>query len=71
MTEETPVNRREVKFRKSSFSGSNGGNCVELARTDATFGVRDSKNPIGPVLATRAEQGHKFLLAIKGDHFVE
>jgi hypothetical protein len=71
MRDTTPVIRREVEFRKSSFSGSSGGNCVEVARADATFGVRDSKNPIGPVLAMSAEQGHKFLLAIKRDQFVE
>jgi hypothetical protein len=71
MTDATPVIRREGEFRKSSFSGSNGGNCVEVARSAATFGVRDSKDPIGPVLAVSAEQGHKFLLAIKRDHVVE
>jgi hypothetical protein len=40
-------------WRKSTFSGGNGGNCVELGRrTDSTRGgaVRDSKNPHGPVL---------------------
>jgi uncharacterized protein DUF397 len=39
----------ELRWRKSSRSGGNGGQCVELAHTrDA---VRDSKNPDGPVLA--------------------
>jgi Domain of unknown function (DUF397) len=71
MRDKTPVIRREGEFRRSSFSGSSGGNCVEVARTGAAFGVRDSKDPIGPVLAMSAEQGHKFLLAIKCDHFVE
>jgi hypothetical protein len=28
---------REVEFRKSSFSGANGGNCVELAWRKSTF----------------------------------
>ena len=38
-----------IRWRKSSRSGGNGGDCVELAHTrDA---VRDSKNPGGPVLA--------------------
>jgi len=35
-------------WRKSSFSGGNGGQCVELANLGA---VRDSKNPDGPTLA--------------------
>lgn len=32
-------------WRKSSRSGGNGGECVELATTTHVFGVRDSKNP--------------------------
>lgn len=37
-----------VRWRKSSRSGGNNGNCVEVAHTfDA---VRDSKNPAGGVL---------------------
>jgi hypothetical protein len=36
-------------WRKSSHSGGDNGNCVELAcGLDA---LRDSKNPAGPVLA--------------------
>lgn len=34
-------------WRKSSFSGGEGGNCVELANIGA---VRDGKNPTGSVL---------------------
>jgi hypothetical protein len=37
----------DQRWRKSSYSGTNGG-CVELNRTRDT--VRDSKNPDGPVL---------------------
>ncbi|MGH3864566.1 MAG: DUF397 domain-containing protein [Pseudonocardiaceae bacterium] len=43
----------EVAFtgwRTSSHSNGNGG-CVELAFTSALVGVRDSKDPTGPVLA--------------------
>ncbi len=33
-------------WRKSSYSGSNGGNCVEVAaRSGNSLAVRDSKNP--------------------------
>lgn len=48
---DTPV----TTFRKSSFSDNNG--CVELAALDdGTIGVRDDKDPTGPVLHfTRAE----------------
>lgn len=36
-----------VRWRKSSFSGGDNGDCVELANTGA---IRDSKNPDGPRL---------------------
>ncbi|MGP3973540.1 DUF397 domain-containing protein [Streptomyces sp. 8N114] len=36
---------------RSSFSGSGGGNCVEVACTGAAVRVRDSKVAGGPQLA--------------------
>ncbi|WP_433467940.1 DUF397 domain-containing protein [Spirillospora sp. CA-128828] len=45
----------EAKWRKSSYSGSNGGNCVELARLPMMVAVRDSKDPDGPVLLLTRE----------------
>jgi hypothetical protein len=42
-----------MTWRKSSFSGSNGGNCVEVASTLGA--LRDSKNPSGPVLTGRVD----------------
>ncbi|MEU5995636.1 DUF397 domain-containing protein [Spirillospora sp. NPDC047418] len=48
---------RNARWRKSSYTGSNGGNCVELADVAgaAVVAVRDSKDPDGPVLLlTRA-----------------
>ncbi|WP_141578661.1 DUF397 domain-containing protein [Actinomadura sp. WMMA1423] len=39
-----------AKWRKSSYSTSNGGNCVELADAAGAVAVRDSKDPHGPVL---------------------
>ena len=32
-------------WRKSSHSGGNGGNCVELAELGDTIAVRDSEHP--------------------------
>jgi hypothetical protein len=54
-------------WRKSSRSASTG-ECVELARTEAVFGVRDSKNANGPALTLAAEQGLAFLGALKSGH---
>jgi hypothetical protein len=40
-----------ITWRTSSYSGDNGGNCVEVGTAAHTVAVRDSKNPDGPVLA--------------------
>jgi hypothetical protein len=64
MTDSTTDAWRVAVFRKSSYSGQNA-QCVEVARAEAMIGVRDSKNPVGPVLALAAERGHLFLAAIK------
>jgi hypothetical protein len=38
-------------WRKSTYSGSNGGQCVEVATNlPGVIAVRDSKNPGGPAL---------------------
>ena len=40
-----------AQWRTSSYSGSNGGTCVEVADNLAgVIAVRDSKDPDGPVL---------------------
>ena len=38
-----------IRWKKSSFSGGEGTQCVELAHT--LVAVRDSKNSAGPMLA--------------------
>ncbi|MEV6373598.1 DUF397 domain-containing protein [Micromonospora musae] len=41
----------DAQWRKSTRSGSNGGNCVEVAdNLPGLVAVRDSKDPAGPVL---------------------
>jgi hypothetical protein len=35
----------ELRWRKSSRSGNQGGNCVEVAASGETWYVRDSKSP--------------------------
>ncbi|MEV5575271.1 DUF397 domain-containing protein [Spirillospora sp. NPDC052269] len=42
-------------WRKSSYSGENGGNCIELANFTRVVGVRDSKDPEGPHLTVTRE----------------
>jgi Domain of unknown function (DUF397) len=41
----------EVTWRKSRWSGPQGGNCVEVARLpDGQVAVRSSRHPSGPAL---------------------
>jgi hypothetical protein len=64
MTDNASAAWRAATFRKSSYSGQNA-QCVEVARAGTMLGVRDSKNPVGPVLAVTIGPGHEFLAAIK------
>ncbi|MGI8450132.1 MAG: DUF397 domain-containing protein [Streptosporangiaceae bacterium] len=53
-------------WRKSSYSGSNGGDCVEVAMlTDSGRAVRDSKNPDGPKLTFTADEWRTFTTSMK------
>ncbi|MEU3190077.1 DUF397 domain-containing protein [Streptomyces sp. NPDC006992] len=56
-----------VTWRKSSYSNSDGGACVEVSDDFATLvPVRDSKAPHGPVLTFAADGWSSFLSAVKG-----
>jgi hypothetical protein len=49
-------------WRKSSYSGNNGGQCVEVARNlPGAVAVRDSKNPAGGALRLTPAQWRAFL----------
>jgi hypothetical protein len=56
-----------MAWRKSSYSGSNGGNCIEVAATGRAVAVRDSKNPGGPELAVTAATWTAFTSQLKSD----
>ena len=43
----------EIRWRKSTYSSGNGGNCVEAANVGPVVAVRDSRDPDGPRLAFR------------------
>ena len=40
----------DLTWKKSSYSDSSGGDCVEVAATHAAVHVRDSKGIGGPIL---------------------
>ena len=53
-------------WRKSTFSSSNGGNCVEVARNlPGVVAVRDSKDPAGPALAFTTADWEAFTTGLK------
>jgi Domain of unknown function (DUF397) len=55
-----------IIWRKSSYSGSNGGNCVEVAgNLPGIVAVRDSKDPDGPALTFAPAAWRAFTTSIK------
>jgi Domain of unknown function (DUF397) len=57
-------------WRKSSYSGNNGGDCVEVAgNLHKVVAVRDSKNPDGPMLMFSHGQWRAFAAAVKAGEF--
>jgi hypothetical protein len=55
-------------WHKSSYSGANGGNCVEVASNlPDIIAVRDSKDPHGPALTFTPPAWAALLRDIKAD----
>jgi hypothetical protein len=55
-----------AQWRKSTRSGSNGGACVEVAdNLPGVVGVRDSKDPAGPVLTFTPQTWRAFVTCAK------
>ena len=54
----------ESNWRKSTYSGDNGGACVEVAATDAVL-VRDTADRNGPVVTFTLDAWQTFTLTIK------
>ena len=57
-------------WRKSTRSGPDGGNCVEVAElSGGRRGVRDSKNPTGPALVFTPGEWNAFIEGAKDGEF--
>lgn len=57
-------------WRKSSYSGQNGGNCIEVADGfPGAVPVRDSKDPHGPALVFAADAWSAFVAEVRADSF--
>jgi Domain of unknown function (DUF397) len=52
-------------WRKSSYSGSNGGECVEVGSHQGRVLVRDTKDQDGPMLQVSLAVWHRFAESIK------
>ncbi|MFJ6770367.1 DUF397 domain-containing protein [Kitasatospora sp. NPDC091257] len=60
-----------ASWRKSSYSGTNGGNCVEVAPGfPGLVPVRDSKDPHGPALVFPAAAWDSFITAVREGKFL-
>ncbi|WP_019901296.1 DUF397 domain-containing protein [Salinispora arenicola] len=56
-------------WRKSSRSGGNGGQCVEVAdNLSGVVGVRDSKDPTGPALVFGPTAWRAFVAQLPEQH---
>jgi Domain of unknown function (DUF397) len=58
---------RAIAWRKSSYSGNSGGNCVEVGSAALLIAVRDSKDPDGARLAFGREAWAAFAAKVKAD----
>ena len=54
----------ESNWRKSSYSGDNGGACVEVAAAEAIL-VRDTTDRRGPILTFTADAWRAFAETIR------
>jgi hypothetical protein len=55
----------EINWRKSSYSGDNGGACVEIASSAKAVLVRDTTDRSGPVVTFPSDAWQAFTTAIK------
>ncbi|MFJ6393711.1 DUF397 domain-containing protein [Streptomyces sp. NPDC091972] len=57
------MNVEQLTWFKSSYSGGEGGECLEVAVGAGTVHLRDSKHPTGPHLALSPGAWSAFLAA--------
>jgi hypothetical protein len=54
-----------MDWRKSSYSGANGGSCIETATVDGAILVRDTTNRDGVTLSIPAGAWQQFTNALR------
>ena len=55
-----------LRWRKSTYSGSNGGGCLEAASHDSRVLIRDTQDRTGPVLRFVPAAWRRFTDQVKG-----
>jgi hypothetical protein len=55
----------QPRWRKSTYSGSNGGDCIEVADHGSRLLVRDTKDRTGPVLTVTPAAWRRFASQVK------
>ncbi|SBT49935.1 DUF397 domain-containing protein [Micromonospora auratinigra] len=68
-TKEFPVDLTRASWFKSSKSGPNCDNCVEVAYATEVVGVRDSKDKTGPALVFAPSDWRAFVAGARGGVF--
>jgi hypothetical protein len=63
------IDLSRAQWIKSTRSGPNGDNCVEVAFVDEAIAVRDSQNPTGPALIFTAAEWDAFVGGAKDGEF--
>jgi Domain of unknown function (DUF397) len=64
------TNLTNADWRKSSYSGNNGGNCVEVAANlPGVVAIRDSKDPEGSTLVFTTQDWRVFISGAKAGQF--
>lgn len=60
------MGEQRLNWRKSSYSGTNGGGCVEVALTTRHAYVRDTKDRAGGTISVSREDWASFVERVKG-----
>ncbi|MFF5172425.1 DUF397 domain-containing protein [Micromonospora sp. NPDC000089] len=70
-TKRFPGDLTRATWFKSSKSGPNCDNCVEVAYVPGAVGVRDSKDKTGPALVFAPGGWHAFVAGARNGAFVQ
>lgn len=57
----------DTRWRKSSYSGSQGGNCAEVGNRDGLVLIRDTNDRQGPVLRFSPAAWRRLVTDVKAD----